>query len=145
MLKLTIDQIASSLHALTAIGNQPIRGNATLAYNLSKIIKGLRIEAETAREQEAKLFRLFGAHEKDQQLWFEPDQLTAEQKADFGKQQTDLHAVEIEIWGNPILVREIDAAGLSLSPIQFEQLDWLIKDESETEAQPTETAKATTA
>lgn len=135
MIKLTLKQLNFGLQALAIVGNQPIRNNAKLAYNLSKIIKALRAENDIAREQEAAIFRQFDAKEENGRLWFDADQLTPDQQSDFNKQIGDLHAVEVEIWGNQITVAEIDAAGLSLSPIQFEQLDWLIKEESENESQ----------
>lgn len=135
MLKLTIADVGVSLQALTQIGTQAIRGNAKLAYNIGKIIKGLKAESDFAREQEANVFRNLGATEKDGRLSFEIGQLSEEQQKEFTKQLEDCYSIEVEIWGNQITVAEIDAAGLSLSPIQFEQLHWLIKDESENESQ----------
>ena len=128
MVKLTIGQVNNSLQALSIIGGQPMKGNAKLAYNISKILKGLRVEAETAREQEEKLFREFDAQEKDGRLFFESDQLSSDQQTEFGQRIKDLYSVEVEIWGSQITLAEIDAAGLALSPAQFEQLDWLIAD-----------------
>ena len=140
MVKLKLQQLNAALQALTVIGLQPIRGNAKLGYNLSKIIKCLKAEIEIAREQEAAIFRSFNAKEENGQLFFDEGQLDSTQEKEFNQQIKDLHAIEIEVWGSQITLAEIDAAGLSLSPVQFEQLDWLIADPAGENTQ--ETAKA---
>ena len=125
------------------IGSQPIKGNAKLGYNIGKVISELKQSGQIAKEQEQALFISFGAIEKNGQLCFEDGQLSPDEDRDFETQYAAIQNLEIEIWGTPILLHEIDAAGLSLAPIQYDLLSWLIADPANENAQ--ETVKAATA
>lgn len=126
MLKLTAKQLIESEMPFALLAVEKIQGNPKLAYNIGKTWKEAKKEIEAIREQIVEVYKAFGAKEDNGQFELGLKELSTEQKAEFDRQIKEVHAIEIELWGSPITLAEIEKAKMDLSPSQCDLLSWLI-------------------
>lgn len=135
MLTLTAKELFESFPALAALVGQKIRA-ARIAYNLSKTWKAFQAEAETLRAQEESLFKEYGGKETvlengAKAVTVDFDQMNEAARGAFDRKRNELHEIPVEIWGTPLTIEQIEAAGLELSGADFLALSWLIADEAD--------------
>lgn len=138
-IKLTSKQLFQSFPAFSQLVNERMgNGNQRLAYNLSKTFRSLKTETEALREQELEIFKSFGATETDGRVEVPYKDFTKKKQKDFDAQLKGLQEIEIEVWGHPMTISEIEKANINLTPAQFELLDWLIIEDEPAPTPPTE-------
>lgn len=130
MLQLTAKQLFASFNAMAALVAQKIK-SPRLAYNLAKTWKAFQEEAENLQKCERSIYENFGAHEVrlengNTALSLDIETLDKTQQKEFEGRRTALQLVNVELWGHPLTLAEIEENNIELSPAEFAALDWLI-------------------
>lgn len=127
MLKLTIQELTQSYQAFSALAAQKFKG-VKLRWNIARTLGEFKKEIDHVREQESEIYKAFDAIEEKGFLRLDPEKMTPERQKEFDRQIKELQAIEVEIWGHPLTLTQIEEAGIDLSPAEMDNLRWLIEE-----------------
>ena len=98
--------------------------SAKLAYRLSRIVTSMRSEHDLLNKAQLDLLKTHGSLiDPDKGTW----ELEAEKRESFETEWRALLETEIEIWGDPIKVDDLDGH-LALTVDDYTRLEWLFSD-----------------
>lgn len=121
-MKITLKQLNNGFQPLQAIAANELP--AKLAYKLGRIVAACNSEMESYRKAITALIKKYGEGDEIKGYKVEPE---TEAMVDFQREVEDLLNLEVEFWGDPIALAEIEPhAKLKASDLAW--LDWLITD-----------------
>jgi len=122
-MKITLAQLNDSIQLLNRLKDERIK-NARVAYRLGKVYRSAQSEFKEFVDAHMALLKDYGTPVNgDEKNWDIPQANLEE----FNRKWNELLSVEVDVWGSPFNVDEIDG-NLELSPAEFAILDWLIVD-----------------
>ena len=128
-MKITLGQLNDSIQILNRLKDERV-SSAKLGYRLGKLYRSAQAEFKEFVDVHMALLREYGTpHEGNESQWDIPE----EKLAEFNKKWTELLSVEVEVWGNPFKVEEVEGQ-LELTPAEFAILEWLIIGDEPAEA-----------
>ena len=130
MLKLTIQELTQSFQTFSALAAQKFKG-VKLRWNIARTFGEFKKEIEHVREQEGDIYKSFEAIQDTGFLRLDPEKMTPERQQEFERQIKELQAIEVELWGHPLTLTQMEEAGIDLSPAEMDSLHWLIVEEAE--------------
>lgn len=132
-MKLTLKQLNDGYQPLQSVAAHEFP--AKLAYRLGRIVNACNSEMELYRKTINDLIRKHG--EGDDVQGYRVEQ-NSEAMAAFNREAEELLETEIEIWGDPIGINELEPHA-KLKPSDLAWLDWLIVDGEAAEEKPKKT------
>lgn len=119
-MKLTLKQLRESYAVLENVATQKPK-SAKLGYRLGRILRSAQSEMEGLHKAHIELLEAYGAEKNGEGVL----QCPKASLVDFNPAFDELLTTEIELWGEPLTVDEIDGQ-LELSGIEYAILDWLV-------------------
>jgi len=119
-MKITLKNLHEGIGAINELAEQK-PGSAKLAYKLSRIVSSARAEYELLNKAQLELLQKHGTLVDQQTGQWAVDW---DKRAEFEVEWQGLLENEIEIWGDPIKVDDLDGQ-LTLSIDDYARLQWL--------------------
>ena len=125
-MKITLGQLNDSIQILNRLKDERV-SSAKLGYRLGKLYRSAQGEFMEFLDAHMALLHEYGTP-VDEMHWNIPE----DKKVEFDTKWNELLSVEVDVWGSPFQVSEIDGQ-LELSAAEFAILDWLIVDDDPAE------------
>lgn len=129
MIEVKINDIVKSIVSFRKLMNMDIKeeGHASLSYKWSKIVKIVDSEIEEFYKQNQKLLDTYGDKTEivngQQQYKIKDEYIEV-----FNKEIKELGEQIVKIDKDKVKVENIEKQKISLSPLDFSQLEWLIQE-----------------
>jgi hypothetical protein len=122
-MKITLGELHQSTPAFDSLATQKPQ-SAKVGYKLGRIVKSARDEVATLATAQNALLEKYGTPINGSGGQYE---VPPENRKEFAATWNDLLTTEVEVWGDPFELSEIDGQ-LNLSIDEFARLGWLFRD-----------------
>ena len=119
-MKITLKDLHEGIGAINELAEQK-PSSAKMAYKLSRVVSSARAEYELLNKAQLDLLQKHGTLTDPQTGQWAVDW---EKRAEFEVEWQGLLETEVEVWGDPIRIDDVDGQ-LSLSVDDYARLKWL--------------------